>query len=84
MNSTITDKNGEQLPYVSHKKLTFCRARQVQELKQENLLQISLLKKQHAQELQHAQAQRDTLRTECEHLRKQLHLQQHDRVRTPA
>lgn len=48
--------------------------RQVQELRQENVLQMSLLKRRHAQELQQKQAQCDALRAECEHLKKELHL----------
>jgi hypothetical protein len=46
----------------------------VQELRQENVLQMSLLKRRHAQELQQKQAQCDALRAECEHLKKELHL----------
>jgi hypothetical protein len=46
----------------------------VQELRQENALQVSLLKRRHAQEVQHKQAQYDALRAECERLKKELHL----------
>jgi len=55
----------------------------MQELREENSIQMSLLKRQHAQEIKRKKARSDALRAECERLKKELNLMAQERVPHP-